>query len=139
MRRCGLRANASAVVTLLLALTAACTPGSGVDQLSYVVVNGIHYSGGPANGYRIDASQISRLGTADEIRAAVRGRDVYRLSGVDPGRVVVMRSANASESPYWILFRVGVLPESASPSFDWSFPTVPGLCRYLVSPPPSCS
>ncbi len=139
MKRTRLLAWSTGVLVLLIAVSACRSPTVIVDRTAYVVIDGAHYSGGPATSYNIERAKLSKDGAAQEIHAAVRGTDVYRLSGIDPSRVVIMLSDDPNESRYWILFRDGILPESANQELDWSFPTVPGLCHYLRKPPANCA
>ncbi len=105
---------------------------------SNISLRGAEYDGGPATSWRISDSDVKPIGQADDINAEVNGQTAYELNGVDASKVVVMPSRDTSTSAYWIFFRQGALPSPAGSEVDWSFPTIPGLCAYLVDRPSNC-
>jgi hypothetical protein len=128
--------DVAAAIGLVVALTA-CGSARSLVLTSHVSVDGVQFDGGPATGYRISDADVQPAGAADDINAEVNGSTAYKLKGVDPSRVMVMPSRDTSEAAYWIFFREGVLPSPAT-QVDWSFPSIPGLCHYVVDPPSGC-
>lgn len=107
------------------------------DGVAYVTYEGGRYSGGPASNFQITAEDVSKIGTSSDVQAPVES-DVYALDGVAVEQAIVVIS-HSEESGYWLMLRDGVRPPPArNDTFDPSYSTIPGLCRYLRTPPPSC-
>ena len=100
--------------------------------MANITFDGSRYLGGVASDFSIHATDLSAAGEASEVRAAVKGRTVFMLSGVDEGDAVVMEPADPS-ADYYIFFREGV----GTPGVPMSS-VIEGLCRYLDEPPADC-
>lgn len=114
-------------LVLALSVLGACSLQG--DVVDYAEFNGVRYSGGPSTGYLIEPDDLTFIGQADTVVAAVVGTDVYQLRGLDPSKVIVMQSALEGPS-YYLLFAPGVLPSDGSP--EGLLAALPELCDYAV-------
>lgn len=103
------------------------------SDVSHIYFDDARYRGGPSRGFDIAPADLTPVGQATRISADVEGETVHALRNVDPHFVVVMPSAT-QESPYWIFFRDGAVPNETSFA-----EAVPGLCAYLEETQPPCS
>lgn len=119
------------VLVLGLAIAVGCnSPGSEASNITF---NGERYVGGVASDFRITPSDLSPVGEASEVRAAVDGTTVFALSGVDARQTVVMEPPRAG-SDYYIFFHEDLGGDGTPMSG-----VIDGLCRYLESPGPECT
>ena len=106
------------------------TTRSFVDEVSFVEFHGQRFSGGPANGYDIDFGDLTPLGPVERVQSGVIG-EAYRLDGVPPDKVIVMRAASPDEGVYWILFAPDSLDRDPGAA---PLQRVPELCAYVAGP-----
>jgi hypothetical protein len=111
-----------AVITTLL--VAGCS-GWVADGVAHVTFEGREYNAGIPNGYRIEAMDLTPVGTASAAEAPVDGLVVFALEGVDPHEIAVMKAAAGEDAPYLMLFSGDRAIRRPS--------EVPGLCRYVLT------
>ena len=124
--------NPLRAVLLLVVISGGCTETT-VDYAPAIVVNGGQYFGSGPAGLTIRAADLTAYGSATSIvaPALVVGSDVFELRGVDPTRIVVMRST-VDSPPFTLFIRVGVDPGDSGPGNSGLFAAVPGLCHYFA-------
>ncbi len=116
-----------------VSLVAAILLGCGGSEASNITYNGNRYYGGVAADFRIDAADLAPAGDATEVRAGVKGRAVFALSGVDARDAVVMEPHDQSLG-YIIFFRSDLGGRGVS-----MYSLIDGLCRYAREPPADCA
>ncbi len=130
--------NALRAVVLLAVISGGCTETTG-DHAPAIMVNGNHYSSSAPVGLTIKQSDLLPYGSATSIvdPELVVGSDVFALRGVDPTKVVVMRST-VGGSPITLFIRVGVDAGDNGPGNSGLFAAVPGLCHYFAPSAGGC-
>ena len=130
--------NAVRGFLFVVLLVAGCGSAYG-DPAPTIVVNGAHYLASSQAGLKIDALNVTPFAAATDVvdTASVVGNAVYALNGVDPAKVVVMRST-AADGPYTLFIGVGVVPTSAASGNPTFFDAVPGICHYFAPTAGDC-
>jgi len=93
------------------------------------------YGGGTTRGFDIGPEDLEPIGTVSDAPAGIEGTTVYELDGVDPSQAIVIWSEVDEQGQYLILFAQGSIDGAEGYP---SFPTIPGLCRYVTPVPSGC-
>jgi hypothetical protein len=105
------------------------------DGAPSIVFEDRRYGGGPTRGFDIGPEDLEPIGTISDAPEGIEGTTAYALDGVDPSLVIIIRSHSAELGEYLILFSQGSIDGAEGYP---SFPTIPGLCRYVTPAPSGC-
>jgi hypothetical protein len=117
-------------IVLLVSLLAAAALGCVGDEATNVTYSGARYFGVEAESYELSAVELRRIGVVDAaVPEDLVGAAVFSMAGIDPSRVIVVRSDYAGVEQDMVFWRERIeYPQELCPFVRDGEP-LPETCR----------